>query len=194
MNDSKKIDKKGCCIITSLTILLLYIIIPYLLLVNDIIWQYKNDINIKYIANMDIIINRTNTIKLLKTHINKFNYSFQNELIVFDGFYHPIKIHEFKTYLNKDLTNYIKYKEDVRDCDDFAFIMYSNIHRLQSRYYRHTLYIGILIGELTKNTNFGHVVNFLIDDIDNDMICFEPQSDKLQKCYEMFYKVKYVII
>ena len=190
----KEIDKYKCCFITTITTLLFYIIIPYLLLINDIIWQHKNDINIQYIANSNIIINRTSTRNILNKHINKFNNSVNHNLIIFDGSYHPIKIPYFSIYLKKDLTNYIKYKNDVRDCDDFSFIMYANIHRLQSRYYKHSLYVGILIGKLKKYDKYGHVVNFIIDDKNLDIICFEPQNDKLMKCYEMFYKVRYLII
>lgn len=192
--DNLKINRLACLFIVVLTSLILYITIPYFLLINDIIWLKDNDINIRNIGNNSIIFNRSYTINTLYRHVHNFNRYSDIDILVLDGTYHPIRLLDFKVYLNKDLLNYLKYKVDVRDCDDFAFIMYSNIHRLQARYYDSSLLLGILIGVLTKKSINGHVVNFIIDDINNDMLCIEPQTDVITKCYKLFYEIDYIII
>ena len=58
-------------------------------------------------------------------------------------------------------------------------IMYVNIHRTQPRYYEVSLALGVISGDTEKDSEYSHMINFFIEDEENKLICFEPQSDKM---------------
>ena len=187
-------DNTQFCIIVSLMITMLILTLSYLFQSHDLIWLFTNDYDIGDIGNKNIIYNRTQMRNYIGNEIEKYEGYSTPLSLIFDGTYLPLKKDEMKKFLNKDFTDIIQYKKDVRDCDDFSMIMYVNIHRTQSRYYEVSLALGVISGDTEKDSEYSHMINFFIEDKENKLICFEPQSDKMGNCEDFFVKIHFFII
>jgi hypothetical protein len=187
-------DNTQFCIVVSLMIMMLILTVSYFFQSHDLIWLYTNDYDIGDIGNKNIIYNRTQIRNYMGNEIEKYEGGQKPLLLIFDSAYLPLNQDEMKKFLNKDFTDIIQYKNDVRDCDDFSMIMYVNIHRTQPRYYEVSLALGVISGDTEKDSEYSHMINFFIEDEENKLICFEPQSDKMDECSNFFVKIHFFII
>ena len=181
-------------IVITVMLMLIVLFISYIFQTYDLIWLYNNGYDIEDIANKNTIFNRTQMFNYLNNELVKYNNKYKSTKIVLDNKYLPLKIKEMKIFLSKDFTDLLKYKKDIRDCDDFSMIMYANIHRTQSRYYDVNLALGIISGDEKLDSDYSHMINFFIEDKENKLICFEPQSDKMAKCEDFFVRINFFII
>ena len=165
---------------------------PYLLLYNQLFFPNEDVYKINYMGNRNI--------ELTDDYINKMFYNYSKtfkkksiyDKLIFDNRYHPLIENKVIDYLKYDKTNYLKYKSEARDCDDFSIMIYGTIKRFQGYYYNSSLAIGMIIGKTTLESENGHVINIFIND-KYEIKCFAPQDDKVDDCNKMM-EVLYEII
>lgn len=124
--------------------------------------------------------------------IKNINYNNISKLVL-DNKYYSIENKEIEQIIKKDETNMYKYIIEMFDCDEFGFILMSNIMRLSyecSSKYR--LAFGIIIG-YNETANRNHLMNFFID---KNLVywCLEPQNDNIEKCDNIELNFNYLVI
>ena len=192
---NKKYTKYEGKIVVSLMIFaVVYAIIsftPYLLMYNDLFFCDGSH-KLKNIGETNIVLEREFVKELIYNESNHFKKVSLLDEMIFDKYYHPLNQIKVINYLKEDQTNKLIYKKDVRDCDDFSILIYSSFKKAQGYYYNSSLAIGIIIGKTKIDDENGHVINVFINE-KMKLICFEPQSDKMDDCNKMM-EVLYEVI
>lgn len=193
---NKKYTKYEGKIVVSLMIFaVVYAIIsftPYLLMYNDLFFCDGSH-KLKNIGETNIVLEREFVKELIYNESNHFKKVSLLDEMIFDKYYHPLNQIKVIKYLKEDQTNKLIYKKDVRDCDDFSILIYSSFKKAQGYYYNSSLAIGIIIGKTKIDDENGHVINVFINE-KMKLICFEPQSDKMDDCNKMMEVLYEVII
>ncbi|MCD6406901.1 lectin MOA-related protein [Candidatus Aerophobetes bacterium] len=110
----------------------------------------------------------------------------QTQCIFWDrNFWYP-RLEDWKKFITEDLVNFLRYKLDHFDCDNFSTTFKAHI----AEYYGING-IGVALGALYKDDQLlgYHSYNILLarEEEKNKLICYEPQTDE-QKDFE--YEVK----
>ena len=122
-------------------------------------------------------------------HINYKNVSG----LVLDNKYYSIEKEEINEIIQKDNTNMYEYILEMFDCDEFGFILMSNIMRLSYECeYKFRLAFGIIIG-YNETEQINHLMNFFVD---KNLIywCVEPQNNYIEYCDNIKLDFNYLII
>ena len=195
MNSNKKYTKyEGKIVVSLMIFVVVYAIIsftPYLLMYNDLFFCDRSP-KLKNIGETNIVLERRFVKELIYNESNHFKKVSLLDEMIFDKYYHPLNQIKVINYLKEDQTNKLIYKKDVRDCDDFSILIYSSFKKAQGYYYNSSLAIGIIIGKTKIDDENGHVINVFINE-KMKLICFEPQSDKMDDCNKMM-EVLYEVI
>ena len=86
-----------------------------------------------------------------------------------------------------------KYIVEMFDCDEFGFILLSNImHISYECEYKFRLAFGIIIG-YNETEQINHLINFFVD---KNLIywCVEPQNDNIEICDNIELNFNYLVI
>lgn len=192
---NRKYAKYEGKIVTSLMIfVVVYAIIsftPYLLMYNDLFFCDGSH-KLKNIGETNIVLEREFVTEMIYNESVSFKRVSLLDEMIFDKYYHPLNQIKVINYLKEDQTNKLIYKKDVRDCDDYSILIYSYFKKAQGYYYNSSLAIGIIIGKTKIDDENGHVINVFINE-KMKLICFEPQSDKMDDCNKMM-EVLYEVI
>lgn len=190
----KYVKYEGKIVVSLMIFAVVYAIIsftPYLLMYNDLFFCDGSH-KLKNIGETNIVLEREFVKELIYNESNHFKKVSLLDEMIFDKYYHPLKQIKVINYLKQDQTNKLIYKKDVRDCDDFSILIYSSFKKAQGYYYNSSLAIGIIIGKTKIDDENGHVINVFINE-KMKLICFEPQSDKMDDCNKMM-EVLYEVI
>lgn len=190
----KYVKYEGKIVVSLMIFAVVYAIIsftPYLLMYNDLFFCDGSH-KLKNIGETNIVLEREFVKELIYNESNHFKKVSLLDEMIFDKYYHPLNQIKVINYLKEDQTNKLIYKKDVRDCDDYSILIYSSFKKAQGYYYNSSLAIGIIIGKTKIDDKNGHVINIFIND-KMKLICFEPQSDKMDDCNKMM-EVLYEVI
>lgn len=103
--------------------------------------------------------------------------------LVVDSYYFKYSLKKLEKVIKKDLTDKIKYRSDLFDCDDSSFLLYIMMKIALP---------GCTIGIVFVSTpSGGHALNFFIDE-KGKFWYIEPQSDLVfsdKKDYTIFFKL-----
>ena len=122
-------------------------------------------------------------------HINYKNVS----RLVLDNKYYSIEKGEIEQIIRNDETNMYKYIVEMFDCDEFGFVLLSNIMRISYECeYKFRLVFGIIIG-YNETEQINHLINFFIDK-NSIYWCVEPQNDSIEMCKNIELEFNYLII
>lgn len=190
----KCVKYEGKIVMSLLIFVVFYSIVsltPYLLMYNDLFFCDGSHV-LKNIGETNIILERGFVKELIYNESNSFKKVSLLDEMIFDKYYHPLNQIKVVNYLKDDQTNKLIYKKDVRDCDDFSILIYSYFKKAQGYYYNSSLAMGIMIGKTKIEDENGHVINVFING-KLELMCFEPQSDKMDYCNKMM-EVLYEVI
>ena len=185
---------EGKIVISLMIFVVVYAIIsftPYLLMYNDLFFCDGSH-KLKNIGETNIVLERGFVTEMIYNESVSFKRVSLLDEMIFDKYYHPLNQIKVINYLKEDQTNKLIYKKDVRDCDDYSILIYSYFKKAQGYYYNSSLAIGIIIGKTKIDDENGHVINVFINE-KMKLICFEPQSDKMDDCNKMM-EVLYEVI
>ena len=124
--------------------------------------------------------------------IDYINYNNISRLVL-DNKYYSIENEEIEQIIRKDNTNMYEYIIEMFDCDEFGFILMSNIMRLSYECRtKYRLAFGIIIG-YNETEQRNHLMNFFVD---KNLIywCVEPQNDYIEICDNIELNFNYLII
>jgi len=104
---------------------------------------------------------------------------------LFDGRYYAISLEDLKLFLTFDFSDMVKYKKEIFDCDDFAYLLLGRQRLWHAKLNLNLAStFGMVIGDIRTSEESqkprGHAMNFIITP-DKELYLVEPQTDNIYK-------------
>ncbi|MHA1867407.1 MAG: hypothetical protein ACTSXD_05020 [Candidatus Heimdallarchaeaceae archaeon] len=113
-------------------------------------------------------------------------YLNKTQMYFFDNSYNLTNVNEIENFLKSDKLDWVNYKKEINDCDDFAIRLWGRFKEIGE---------GFCFG---LGVSGSHAFNIFVDD-DFRVWIIEPQTDKIYKLEDIkgnkkYYPLKLIIV